>query len=109
MENKIQVLNDNELEDVVGDGAGKTLGRVVVKGTTTVVGVIVGGTLAFGTGLLLGDVITLFLDTGFRSTETRLWMWSCAGTTASIGAAGFGRLGYEFGNWLVKKSGLEEK
>ena len=107
LEKGIQLLDDNELKDVVGGGAGKTALRVSVRVATTGVGAIAGAAVAFIIGYAAVDLRAKVIR---RSEGLQNWHKYAGGAAAvSFGLTVGSQVGKELGSWMIKKWNLEEE
>ena len=120
IENKIQALNDNELEDIIGGATGKTIARRAIKGVSIVVGMIGGGLVAFalgtGAGYHLSQSFTYrtYSEELGHNVEEHTGLGNAIiigskGTATAVGIAGGSLVGDRFADMLIKWFNLEEK
>lgn len=117
----IQMLSTEELENISG---GKLLSSAsVIRGTCSVLGRMIGGTIGVGAGYLMGRYVGIPLDKHSslrvqmygeqiilrdKSDDREIYAFSF-GSGLTAGIIYGDQLGEKLGNYLVKKWGLEKE
>ncbi len=101
-------LDDKDLKEVSGGITKKGIARGAVKVIATVTG-LAGGVFTGGVaGAATGIAITRKEKGDYKDVITNIVAMAGAAGGAAVGAAPGAFLGYKLGQWICKKSGLEE-